>query len=575
MKRALRVIIPLILVLAVLGCLAWYLLVYDQAFTKDMLLWGARKFEDAGNYNISSWLYDVAYQQSSQEDAVAIELANQYRDHGNYTKAEFTLSEAIAANPSADLFVALCGIYVEQDKLLDAVNMLDTIADPAIRAELDAQRPAAPQFTPEPGFYSQYITVCAQADSGTLYVTANGEYPSTAQAPYSDPITLGAGETVLYALCVGENGLVSPLAISGYTVTGVIEQVHFTDSAMEAAIRAAVGADEDDVLFTDQLWDVKTFTVPEETKQYDDLALLPYLTELNISNGISGSFDRLSFLSRLQVLNITGTALTNEDMDAIAVHTGLTRLTLSDCSLSSIAVLEPLTELTYLDLSENTVRNITPLSGMTKLQELYLNNNAVTALDAIAPLTSLTHLDISYNSVSDISTVYSFTQLVSFRAAGNRISSVGGISALQALQLLDISHNAVIDISTVIALSQLVELDVSYNQLTDVSIFVFPATLRLLNLSHNQLLALPQFTADSQLVSIDASYNLISDVTVLTGLSWLNTVNMDYNPELEDLLPLDTCPVLIQVNAYGTKVTEVSFLTAKSIIVNFDPTLEA
>ena len=42
---------------------------------------------------------------------------------------------------------------------------------------------------------------------------------------------------------------------------------------------------------------------------------------------------------------------------------------------------------------------------------------------------------------------------------------------------------------------------------------------------------------------------------------------------MEDLLPLDSCPVLVRVNAFGTKVTEVSFLTAKSIIVNFDPTL--
>ena len=38
MKKALRVIVPLILILAVLACCAWYLLVYDREFTKEMLL---------------------------------------------------------------------------------------------------------------------------------------------------------------------------------------------------------------------------------------------------------------------------------------------------------------------------------------------------------------------------------------------------------------------------------------------------------------------------------------------------------------------------------------------------------
>jgi len=70
------------------------------------------------------------------------------------------------------------------------------------------------------------------------------------------------------------------------------------------------------------------------------------------------------------------------------------------------------------------------------------------------------------------------------------------------------------------------------------------------------------------------SHNLLLNVDALADLPWLNTVNVDYNEAVENLLPLDTCPVLIRVNAYGTKVTEVSFLTAKSIIVNFDPTLD-
>ena len=93
------------------------------------------------------------------------------------------------------------------------------------------------------------------------------------------------------------------------------------------------------------------------------------------------------------------------------------------------------------------------------------------------------------------------------------------------------------------------------------------------DVSHNQVPVLPDFSKDCALVNLNASYNLLSSVEQLEGLGGLNTVNVDYNAEIESLKPLDKCHVLIQVNAHGTKVAEVDFLTEKSIIVNYDPTL--
>ena len=113
MKKVLRVIVPLLLAITIIACAAWYFLVYDQAFTKELLLSQARKFEASGHYQISAFIYDIAYYQSNEEDAVAIELAQQYLDMGNHTKAEYTLTNAIIANPSAELYAALCKVFVE------------------------------------------------------------------------------------------------------------------------------------------------------------------------------------------------------------------------------------------------------------------------------------------------------------------------------------------------------------------------------------------------------------------------------------------------------------------------------
>ena len=116
MNKAFKIILPILLALIIMGSIAWYLLVYDTGFTQDMLLNQARRFEENGNHAAAVWVYNLAYSHSGEDGNVAIELANQYKSIGNYTKAEYTLSKAIADSGSTELYVELCKTYVEQDK---------------------------------------------------------------------------------------------------------------------------------------------------------------------------------------------------------------------------------------------------------------------------------------------------------------------------------------------------------------------------------------------------------------------------------------------------------------------------
>lgn len=574
MKKALRVILPLVLALTIVACAVWYFLIYDPGFTKEVLLSQARKFEASGNYKISAFIYDLAYYQSNEDDQVAIELAQQYLDMGNYTKAEYTLTHAIRTNPSPELYVALSRIFVEQDKLLDAVNLLDGIQDPAISKEMDALRPQVPILTPEPGFYSQYVTVEIHSDGSALYVSTDADYPSTAEDLYQDPFQLTTGETVIYVLAVNDLGLVSPLYISGYTIEGVVELVSFTDSVVEASVRDALDVTETEPLYTNQLWAITEFTVPAEAKSYDDLKFLPKLTKLTLEAGSEGDLAVLDELELLKQLDLSGIRLSEEDLTHISLHADLTSLSLSGCSLSGIQPLAALTNLTYLDLSANTLRNISVIAGMTELRQLYLANNVVNTLDALTGLAKLEVLDISYNTVSSLAPLQDKTNLNTLIADHNQISSVAELNGLTALQSINISHNNVADISPLRSLSALNELYASNNALIAMDGLQMLLHLRTLDLSYNQITELPAFEKSCELVNINMDHNLLLNVESLAGLPWLNTVNIDYNADVEDLLPLDSCPVLVRVNAFGTKVTEVSFLTAKSIIVNFDPTLE-
>ena len=88
MKRAFKYIIPILLVLTIIVCTCWYLFEYDREFTRDLLLYSARYMEKQGSHSTAQVFYNLAYNQANDNDQVAIELAEQYVEHGNYTKAD-------------------------------------------------------------------------------------------------------------------------------------------------------------------------------------------------------------------------------------------------------------------------------------------------------------------------------------------------------------------------------------------------------------------------------------------------------------------------------------------------------
>ena len=128
-----------------------------------------------------------------------------------------------------------------------------------------------PTISPDPGFYSQYITVTLKASNGTLYVNPNGQYPSIHTDKYTGPVTLTEGENTIYAIAVSPEGLVSPLAIYGYTLGGIVEIVNFADPAIESQVRNTLGVPESTTLYTNDLWDITEFVIPFTTRKLFDI----------------------------------------------------------------------------------------------------------------------------------------------------------------------------------------------------------------------------------------------------------------------------------------------------------------
>lgn len=571
MKKAFRIIIPIILAISIILCLGWYLFVYDREFTRDMFLTTARSFEANGNHQVASWLYDCAYKQAADNDDVAIELANQHIQAGNYTQAEYTLSSAIADGGGIDLYVALCKTYVEQDKLLDAVEMLDNIKNPDIKAQLDEMRPSAPTTNTESGFYNQYISVDITAENGTLYVTTNGTYPTTEIEPHTGSITLQEGENTIYAISISQEGLVSPLSIYGYTIGGVIREVTFVDASIESAVRDMLQIPDEKAVFTNDLWTITEFTVPSEATSLEDLQYFVFLESLTIVSGKENQLSSLSGLANLTKLAISETTVSDQELQGIGNLPMLKELTLSKCDLTTIAGLENAEKLTVLDLSGNTIRNISAITNMTLLEKLNLTDNTVVDLTPIAGCSNLTRLELSGNIIPTLEPIANLNNLRWLNVANNKLTDISSIASLTNLSNLSLAGNSLTDISPLAECTNLVELNLAKNALTDISILANMTQLTKLDFSNNQITELPQWPKDASLVDIDGSYNQITSLEALGGMEYLNNVYMDYNPELSSIDPLTKCHVLIQVNVYGTLVKNIRALTDMSVIVNFDP----
>jgi len=575
MKKALRIIVPLLLVIAVIGCVIWYLFDYDRIFTRDMLLQQARNMDTRGYHAVAQWFYGLAYSHADNDENVAIELAELYKEDGNFTKAEYTLSQAISDGGTAELYIALCKTYVQQDKLLDAVNMLDNIADPAIKAELEAMRPSAPVASPEPGFYNEYITVELSSSAGTLYARTDGQYPSTADTPYRNGIPLEGGETTVYTLSIADNGLVSPLSIFGYTVSGVIEPVVFCDAAVEAEVRSILGVNETKVVYTNELWSLEEFHMPQQATTYEDLKFMPYLEKLTIHNGISEELHHMTNLLQLQELTITGCSPSESDMVTIGTMPLLKRLTMNDCGLSTIKDLASLQNLEYLDISDNTVANLSAMMSMPKVKEAILSHNAISDLTDLGKVTTLEVLDLSYNSITSIAPICTLKGITTLKLDYNMLTDLAAIDNITSLTIFSAANNSIEDVTPLGNCTELTELDISSNQIKSIENFSSLVNLVNFNFSDNQVSKLPEFPKDCALVLINGNSNKISSLSNLSNLENLNKVYMRFNEELSSVSPLGSCPKLVEVDVWGTKVTSKTAkpLTDQSIIVNYDPTL--
>lgn len=551
MKHALKIILPIILILALIIGACCFFLIARRDLTESIFVYWGEHFYEAGRYSRAVAFYKAAMHFAPKDADLAICLADAYKKSGNYTKAEYTLVSAITQIPdSVQLYVALSKTYVEQDKLLDAETMLGRITNDAVRTQIDALRPAAPVIEPESGNYSEYIDVTVTGASGTVYAVCNSDFPASEQDVYTGPISLEAGESKIVALSVAENGLVSDAVYAGYTVGNVVEEVKLADAGMDAYVRELLGKTAGSAIMSDELWAVEELDLPDTVASLEDLPYFTGLHSLSLHHGTGLDLSVLSQLPTLRKLDLSGCTLSTAAMNTIVTLSELTSLNLSGCAVAEIDALIGLQKLETLDLSNNTVSDLTALSALLALRELNLTNNPITSLSNLKNCTELETLYAGQCAITRIAGLADHTKLKTLVLSSNKITDISALASCTAIETLDLSGNSISDISVVSGFKKLVDLNVSSNQITD----------------------LPQFDADTPLWHVDISHNQIESLAGLEGNLAVNFINADYN-RVKSVAKLESCIMLVRMNLWDNPVDadEVKQLQDIGILINYNP----
>ena len=572
MKKTLKIVLPILLIVILLVVGYWFFFRYRADLTTGLLRNIADSQMESGRYGLAIRCYRWANELTPRDAEVALKLAEAYRQNGNYTKTESTLVHAIYDAPEEiRLYEALSRVYVEQDKLLDAQQMLDGVSNSAVQEALSAKRPAAPVVSPESGWYSEYITVDLQWEDAeaACYCTTDGSYPTASEDAYQGAITLPGGVTELRAVTVSKDGLVSSETYAAFTVAGVIEDVSFHDEALEAATQELLHR-EGRTLRTDELWSIEELTLPEGLVSTEDLRLYTGMNKLVAFDMGELDYSFLESMPELRYLELENCAVSVETLEHISRCPKLEVLILANCGLSNLTPLSEMNGLRILDLSENSINSLLPLVDLASLDELYLGHNALTSFPILRGLKALRVLDLSYNALDNVSGLSTCVSLERLNVSHNRLTALTAVSALKELVWLNASNNLLTDTTPLTPCTKLETLLITENKLTEVDFLSGCSGIREVNIDYNDVVTVPAFQKDCPLESFSAAHNFLEDLSGLSDLQQLRYVNADYN-NIGDISVLLTCPALVQVNVYNTNVHDGGELAKKGVVVNFTP----
>jgi Leucine-rich repeat (LRR) protein len=231
-------------------------------------------------------------------------------------------------------------------------------------------------------------------------------------------------------------------------------------------------------------------------------------------------------------------------LDGIDQLPQLKQLLAYACGIDKVECLKAISKIESVLLQQNKIpRMADTFTGMSKLQELRLDQNRISKIEGLSGCVSLRKLDVSFNNIEKLE----------------------GISGLQQLQELKASNNAIKTLLPLKALPSIKDLDVSNNQLKNLDGLHQLPTLEYVKADHNmiaELRLLPMLGASKKPTIVAAAETASKEKTAgdkkATGANASAAAKKDKGAlvEVADL----SGPMLLELSVSGNRIRSVQGL---------------
>lgn len=214
-KRRLRAIIIMLITLVLLVTIGvmYYNNSYGGLIRKGNTALGQKEYTRATNY------YNKAVSRDKTKAEAYTGLADVFAEQGDNDSAEVVFSDVIDEQPSnVNIYKACIQFYISTDQVDKIPILLDNCDDDDVIEQLKTFDTGVSEFSLDEGTYDDVQEVSLTSDGSKIYYTTDETNPSADSTPYTAPIQLAEGTTVVKAVSFNENDIPSMIVSKTYTI---------------------------------------------------------------------------------------------------------------------------------------------------------------------------------------------------------------------------------------------------------------------------------------------------------------------------------------------------------------------
>ncbi len=176
-----------------------------------------QKALQSGEYSAAENYFERAIQRNVKKAEAYDGLSKVYIQQKNPDRAEEIFIAAIDSQPeNADLYEAAIRFYIETEQE-EKISPLLEGCDTSVLSRVSDYVSEAPAFSLDEGTY-QEVQEISLTGEGDIYYTDDGSTPTASSTPYTEPILVNVGTTVINAVSINKKGIPSLTATRTYTV---------------------------------------------------------------------------------------------------------------------------------------------------------------------------------------------------------------------------------------------------------------------------------------------------------------------------------------------------------------------